>query len=145
MLSNMKVVLDTNIVVAALMTGQNDSSASRQVLRAALEGRITPLFGNALWLEYEDLLARPIWNGETTYDERLNVIRALAASGQWVSIYYGWRPNLLDEGDNHLIELAVAGNAAAIITHNVRDLTRGQLVWPNLRIVSPSGLLKELS
>ncbi|MFZ4538095.1 helix-turn-helix domain-containing protein [Propionivibrio sp.] len=27
--------------------------------------------------------------------------------------YYGWRPNLPDEADNHLIKLALAGNAIA--------------------------------
>ena len=30
---------------------------------------------------------------------------------EWVPVYYLWRPNLRDEGDNHLIELAVAGRA----------------------------------
>ena len=26
----------------------------------------------------------------------------------WVPVYYLWRPNLPDEGDNHVVELAVA-------------------------------------
>lgn len=26
----------------------------------------------------------------------------------WTRIYFGWRPNLRDEADNHLVELAVA-------------------------------------
>jgi hypothetical protein len=30
-----------------------------------------------------------------------------------------WRPNLRDEGDNHLVELAIAGGAEAIVTYNV--------------------------
>jgi len=32
-------------------------------------------------------------------------------------------------GDHSMIELAVAGNAVAIVSHNVRDLARGGLVW----------------
>ncbi len=32
-----------------------------------------------------------------------------------MTVYYGWRPNLPDEGDNHLIELALAGSAQAIV------------------------------
>ncbi len=54
----------------------------------------------------------------------MQVLAALAQRGRWVSVYFGWRPNLPDEGDNHLFELALAGNAAAIITHNVRDVGR---------------------
>jgi predicted nucleic acid-binding protein len=59
-----------------------------------------------------------------------------------VTTYYGWRPNLSDEGDNHLIELAVAGNARAIVTHNVRDLGTGELRWARLRILTPAQCLE---
>lgn len=115
------VVIDTNVFVAALRSA---GGASRQVLRRALEGNFQPLFGNALWLEYNDLLGRPVWGDATTLTERQRVLAALARRGRWVSVYFGWRPNLPDEGDNHLFELALAGNAAAIITHNVRDVGR---------------------
>jgi putative PIN family toxin of toxin-antitoxin system len=139
------VVIDTNVFVSALRTTEFSGSAPRAVLRAALTGKYTPLFGNALWLEYEDLLGRPVWTESTTPAERLEVLKALAAVGRWVSIYYGWRPNLPDEGDNHLIELAVAGNAQAIVTYNVGDLRRGQLIWPHLRILTPADCLEEFS
>ena len=75
--------------------------------------------------------------------ERLQVLAALARAGRWVQMYYGWRPTLRDEGDNHLIELASAGNAQAVVTHNVRDLTRGELTWPHLRILTPAQFLEE--
>ena len=39
--------------------------------------------------------------------------------GRWVVVYYGWCPNLPDEADNHLIELALAGGPATIVTHNL--------------------------
>jgi putative PIN family toxin of toxin-antitoxin system len=138
------VVIDTNVFVSALRTKDSSGSASRALIRAALTGRCVPLFGNALWLEYEDLLGRDVWTEETMHEERLTVLNALASTGQWVSIYYGWRPNLPDEGDNHLIELAVAGNAWAIVTFNTRDLQHGQLLWPQLRILTPHECLKEL-
>ena len=138
------IVIDTNVVVSALRGKDSSGSASRAILRAALTGKYTPLFGNALWLEYEDLLGRPVWTDSSTHEERLEVLKALAAVGKWVSIYYGWRPNLPDEGDNHLIELAVAGNAKAIVTYNTKDLQRGQLLWPQLRIFTPADCLREL-
>ncbi|MDX1654511.1 MAG: PIN domain-containing protein [Candidatus Competibacteraceae bacterium] len=55
-----KPVLDTNVLVAAL---RSEGGAAREVLRRSLKGRYRPLFGNALWLEYEDLLGRDVWAG----------------------------------------------------------------------------------
>ena len=141
MLSSMiPVVIDTNVFVAGL---RSDGGASRAVLRLALQGKIEPLFGNALWLEYEDLLGRPVWTDATTSQERVQILAALAKVGRWVSIYYGWRPNLPDEADNHLIELAIAGGAAAIITHNVRDVRRGELLLNGLRVLTPAEYLEK--
>ncbi len=134
------IVIDTNVFVAGLRSA---GGASRRLLRLALSGRFQPLFGNALWLEYEDLLGRPVWGDATTPAERLQVLAALAQRGQWVTVYYGWRPNLPDEADNHLIELALAGRAAAIVTHNVRDLKGGELRLGDLRILTPAQCLEE--
>lgn len=92
------VVIDTNVLVAGLRSG---GGASRAVLRRALGGGLQPLFGNALWMEYQDLLGRPVWGDATTADERRDVLAALAQQGRWVTVYYGWRPNLPDEADIH--------------------------------------------
>lgn len=135
------IVIDTNVLVAGL---RSEGGASREVLRRALTGRYQPLFGNALWLEYEALLGRPVWSDATTPEERLQVLAALASVGRWVRVYYGWRPNLPDEADNHLVELAVAGGAAAIVTHNVRDVRRGDLVFNALRVLTPAECLEQL-
>jgi len=90
------------------------------------------------------LLARPVWTDLTTAQERLQILAALARMGRWVPVYYRWRPNLPDEGDNHLIELAVAGAAQAIITHNVRDIAHGQLAWKDLLVLTPAECLEKL-
>lgn len=133
------VVLDTNVFVAAL---RSSGGASRVVLRRALEGRLLPLFGNALWSEYQDLLARPVWGDATSDTDRQKVLAALAKQGRWVTVYYGWRPNLPDEADNHLIELALAGGAVAIVTHNLRDVQRGELKLGSLRVLTPAQCLE---
>ena len=135
------VVIDTNVVLAALGSG---GGPSREVIRRALNGRYLPLFGTALWLEYEDVMNRPIGRTSTSADERREILAALAQCGQWITIYFGWRPNLGDEGDNHLTELAVAGNAEAIVTHNIKDLSHGELNWENLSVVTPAQCLEVL-
>lgn len=94
-------------------------------------------------MEYQDLLGRPVWGDTTTADERLNLLAALAHRGRWVTVYYGWRPNLPDEADNHLIELALAGGAQAIVTHNLRDLHHGELGLGSLRVMTPAQCLEE--
>ncbi len=91
------------------------------------------------------MLARPVWTAGTTADERRQLLAALADAGQWVKIYYGWRPNLPDVGDNHLIELAIAGGARAVVTHNVRDLRGGELRLGGLLVVTPAECLERLT
>ena len=134
------VVIDTNVFVAGM---RSSGGASRLLLRLALSGRLQPLFGNALWSEYQDVLGRPVWGDATTSVERQQVLSALASQGRWVTVYYGWRPNLADEGDNHLIELALAGGAMAIVTHNLRDLRHGELHLGNLRVMTPAQCVEE--
>lgn len=134
------IVIDTNVLVAALRSG---GGASRLLLRQVLIGRFRPVFGNALWAEYEDLLGRDVWGTLTTPDERQTVLAALARQGRWVGVHFAWRPNLPDEADNHLIELAVAAGASAIVTHNLRDLGRGELHWAQLHILTPAQFLEQ--
>lgn len=134
------VIIDTNVFIAAL---RSQGGASRQILRLALTRKIQPIFGNALWLEYEDLLGRDVWGNATDDAGRRQVLGALCQVSRWVTVYYGWRPNLPDEGDNHLIELAVAGGADFIITHNLRDINRGEILT-NVKIISPADFLERL-
>jgi putative PIN family toxin of toxin-antitoxin system len=137
----MVIVVDTNVLVAGLRSG---GGASRLVLRQCIDGRVQPIFGTALWLEYEDVLARQINQLEVDVNECQAVLAALAAAGQWVSIYFGWRPNLRDEADNHLVELAIAGGAEVIVTHNTRDFEKSEFIWQGLRILKPSQFLEEV-
>ena len=45
--------------------------------------------------------------------------------------------------DNHLIELAIAGGASYIVTRNLRDLSRGELSFPQLRMLSHEDFIKD--
>lgn len=135
------LVVDTNVLVGALLRG---GGASRRVLRACLTGAYRPVVGAALFTEYEDVLSRAdLWAGALVPPaEREAVFDALISRSRWVEVFFAWRPNLPDEADNHLVELAVAGNAAAIVTRNTRDLERGELRFPQFQVLTPEQCLE---
>ena len=137
-----KLVIDTNVFVSALIS---PSGASRAVLRACLQGKYQPLMGTALLMEYESILGRSevIARCPLSKTDIEVLLAALMSVSQWVQVYYLWRPNLKDEADNHLIELAIAGNAEAIVTQNIKDFQRAELLFPQLSIISPEALIKE--
>lgn len=138
----MRAVIDTNVFVYACQ----GSGPANQVIRACLLGHCQPLMGAALLAEYEDVLAREslFVRSLLSAAERATLLDVFLARCEWCRVYFGWRPNLPDEADNHLIELAVAGNAGAIVTRNLRDLTRAELHFPQLKVLDPQNFLKEL-
>ena len=138
-----RIVVDTNIITAAMLS---PAGVNRAVLRACFTAKAHPLMGAALFHEYEDLLARSelMKSSPLTRAERRQLIEAFLSVCEWVRIYFLWRPNLPDEGDNHLVELAVAGGAEVIVTNNIRDLRRGELNFPHLQILTPAQFLKTI-
>jgi hypothetical protein len=62
-----------------------------------------------------------------------------------LTVYYRWRPNLPDEGDNHVLELAVAAGDAPIVTFNRRDFRSGELRFPGIIVQTPGAWLKSLA
>ena len=139
----MKVGIDTNVLVAVMLG--KEGSAARKILEIALQNQITPLVGEALFNEYWDVLSREdlMRNYPLDTNERLEFLSAFLACCEWCRIYFGWRPNLKDEGDNHLIELALAGRAKYIISNNIRDLKSGDLIFDDLQIVTPQTFIQE--
>jgi len=138
-----RIVVDTNVIASALTSA---TGTNREVLRCCLGGLVAPLIGTALFHEYESLVHRPSVNARCplTTKERDDLLDAFLGTCEWVRISFRWRPNLADESDNHLIELAVAGGATAIVTNNVRDLRSGELIFPNIGIMTPAEFLKAL-
>jgi predicted nucleic acid-binding protein len=77
--------------------------------------------------------------------ERSELLDILLAKCRWTRVYYGCRPNLCDEADNHLVELAIAAGARQIVTRNLRDFSNPQLRFDGLKVLSPQDFLKELN
>lgn len=137
-----KMVIDTSVIVSALI---GEQGPSRLLLRKCLTQQIKPVISNALFAEYEDVCFRKniLTLCPLTPMEIRSLLNAFYSTGQWVSIHYLWRPNLTDEGDNFLIELAIAANAKYILTNNPKDFTRAQLQFDSLTIITPEQALKE--
>ena len=138
------IILDTSVFTAALLRA--GAGASRQTLRLCLEEQCYPLMGDKLFLEFESVLGREelFKNCPINAQEREELFAAFAAVCRWVPVHYLWRPNLPDEGDNHVLELAVAGGAEAVVTHNVRDFRRAELQYPEVQILTPAEFLKKV-
>ena len=136
-----KIVVDTSVFISALI---GSKGSSRELIRRCLKGEYQPLMGNALFLEYESVMQREeiISQCSLTNTEIYTLLASFINISQWISIYYLWRPNLKDEADNHLIELAVAGNAQIIVTKNVKDFQNAELVFPNLSILRPEEIIR---
>ncbi len=138
--NNFKLVVDTSVLVSALISRQGPN---RAVLRRCLQGIYQPIISNALFQEYEDVSNRKrvLNKCPLSKEEIRDLCCAFYSICQWVRVYYLWRPNLKDEADNFLIELALAGNASAIVTNNVKDLKNTELKFMNLKILTPEQLL----
>ncbi len=70
-------------------------------------GEYQPMMSNALYLEYESVIEREEIIAKCQLDSsKVNeLLNGFLSVSSWVYIYYSWRPNLRDEGDNHIIEL----------------------------------------
>jgi putative PIN family toxin of toxin-antitoxin system len=138
-----RVVVDTIVFVSALIRNEG---ARREVIRRCLHRRLEPLMGAALFAEYEALVGRDALFRRSPLNarQREKLLDAFLSVCRWTRIYYLWRPNLRDEADNHVVELAVAGGASAIVTKNIRDFRATDLQFPDLQVLKPEAILEEM-
>ena len=135
-------MVDTSIIASALI---GKRGPSRKVLRKCLLEEYKPLISNALFQEIEDVISREriIKACPLPKKDIRELVNAFYSTCRWVPVYFLWRPNLSDEGDNFLIEVAIAGNAEAIVTNNTKDLEGSELLFEGLKILKPEQLLRE--
>lgn len=135
--------MTTNVLVAGLISGKGPN---REILRLCLKGDLQPFVGNALYLEYQDLLNRENIQAlcQQTSVSLMEFLDGFAQVCKAVDARYLWRPNLRDEADNHLVELAIAAQAAYIVTNNIADFARAELKHLGYEVITPAQLLRLL-
>jgi putative PIN family toxin of toxin-antitoxin system len=119
-LYDVRYVLDTNVVVAAM---RSPTGASAALLMAARRSELTMVANVALALEYEatcQLTEHRLAAGLDS-DQVDIFIDAVLAMVEPVETHFMWRPQLRDPADELVLEAAVNGQAAAIVTFNRRD------------------------
>jgi len=116
----MRLVLDTDVIVAALRSPRGASAA---LLRAIRQGRAQMLLTTPLLLEYEAVCFREehrLAAGLTT-DDVEGFLDGLARLAERATVHFLWRPQLRDAGDGMVLEAAVNGRAQASVAFNHRD------------------------
>jgi len=131
------VVLDTNVVIAAMRSRRG---ASFRVLSLVGDPRFRLAISVPLIVEYEAVSMRSGTGIPLDTDEISTILDHLCAVGRPVQIYFQWRPQLRDAEDEFILELAVAGGCRYIVTHNARDFAGAEQF--GVEVISPAAFLR---
>lgn len=116
----MKLVLDTDVLVAAL---RSPTGASAALLRALQSRQVQVAASVALFVEYEATCTRVehLSAAGLQLSELTDFLDALASMVEPVQIHYMWRPQVRDPADDMVLEAAVNAMADAIVSFNGKD------------------------
>lgn len=135
----MRVVLDTNVLVAALRSRRG---ASFQILSMLGQGWFESVISAPLVFEYEaQLKLHANELGLASIDAEAIVDRLCQVSSQH-EVFFLWRPSLRDPNDEFILELAVEAQCDAIVTHNATDFDGAQQF--GIQVLAPAEFLKKV-
>jgi putative PIN family toxin of toxin-antitoxin system len=136
---SIRVVMDTNVLVAALRSRQG---ASFKMLSLVDSGNFTICLSVPLVLEYEAASKKHSKATGLTAIDVDAIIDYLCLVGEHYRIYYLWRAFLRDPKDDMVLELAVTSSAEAIVTYNKGDF-KGVNQF-GVKVFSPKALLQQI-
>ncbi|MFK7801711.1 MAG: putative toxin-antitoxin system toxin component, PIN family [Anaerolineae bacterium] len=114
-----RIVIDTNIIYSAQRSQLGTSS---KLISLIGTGLFEMHISNALAIEYEDVLSRyqnELGLSNVDIEDLIDAFCALSIRHD--EIYFRWRPELPDVGDEFILNLAVIAQCHYIITFNVKD------------------------
>jgi putative PIN family toxin of toxin-antitoxin system len=134
----MKIVIDTNVLFAALNSSQG---ASYKLVSLLPSKKFSIAISVPLILEYEDVLRRGKLPGAISEKDISDFVDFLCHVGDQQDIFFLWRP-FLPASDDLVLEVAVAGECDAIITYNKRHFKNVKKF--GLRVLDPREFLFEI-
>jgi putative PIN family toxin of toxin-antitoxin system len=132
-----RVILDTNVVVAAL---RSQLGASYRLLMTIGHPRWQSVVTPALMFEYEDVIRRPGIAPALSARDLSAVLDLIYQRSHRQFIYYSWRPLSSDPKDDLVLDAAIAGRCHFVVTFNERHLRPAQEF--GIGILKPLNLLK---
>lgn len=126
------VVIDTNVIVSALIT-KNPNAATTRVLELALMGEIVPLYDQDVLDEYLEVLTRKKF--KLKEDSIQYIIKTITINGI-DSLRTSFLEDMPDEDDRVFYELSLSEPDSLLITGNSKHFPRTP------RVVSPSEFLR---
>jgi len=112
------IVIDTNVVIAALRSRRG---ASSKLLSLVGMQKFEIHDSVPLILEYEEVIQRQREEVGLSQNDVSDLIDSLCALAHHHEIYFLWRPSLPDANDELILELAVSAHCDYIVTHNLAD------------------------
>jgi putative PIN family toxin of toxin-antitoxin system len=131
----MRVVLDTNVLVSALIF---PGGKPETVYRRALDGAIVLITTGALLAELGRVLETKFGWAATRVEE---VVAQIVRVGEVAKSERRLAVIAADPADNAVLEAAIAGRAALIVSGDSHLLDLG--VYGGIRILDPAGFLAE--
>ncbi len=131
----MHIVLDTNVLVSGLL---NPNGAPGRILDLILDGKIQLLYDDRILGEYQEVLLRPELSIQPGHVQA--ILSYFRLAGKRVSAMPLFIDSLPDQDDLPFIEVAMTGEAEAIVTGNRKHFVAVPSV--EVKIYSPQEFLK---
>ena len=138
----MKILIDTNVLLPALMSV--DGVSNKLVVWLFSQKEKIHVVSNTLVTEYEDVLLRKKYREQYKQfsDEDIKAfIDDICLISYHQKINFLWRPFLKDIKDDMVLETAFNASCDYVITYNLKDFYGVEKHF-NIKIVTPKEFLK---
>ena len=125
----MRVVLDTNIIVASLASW----SKSHHIIQALLDGQFEMIISHEILLEYDEVLNRKY--SPSVADGFLKALDHLPNVTK-TDIFFHWNLIANDPEDNKFVDATIAAGQAVLVTEDKHFNILKQIDFPPLTVMN---------